>query len=324
MIRTTAIYELSRITDDPRFEGFALTPSPSVLDRDSLDDDLTPGFTDAEEKSDWTQPILADSWSTPTAEGRVSDFNDYPCVDMILPAFSERAVCALRDLLEPNGEILPLSTKTNTRFFVFNIITITDALDQKNSRCEFWSDPPTTATNIEYFSFVAQKVQGLSIFRIRELPMSVFVTNQFVDRVISNKLQGFKFLKVWPIPPNVDWCRKKEDGRERSERLKQHTLVLVLPLSGRADEAAKINNFESILDLRLHVDSLQSEYIGSYEGNEFIGEECRLFLSCPDVDRLLDHIQINIEQLQWASKIRVYRRYGRLYETEVEEKVTTI
>jgi hypothetical protein len=38
--------------------------------------------------------------------GRVAEFNDYPGVDMVLPAFSERAVKSLGSLLEPNGELL--------------------------------------------------------------------------------------------------------------------------------------------------------------------------------------------------------------------------
>ncbi|MEZ6056661.1 MAG: hypothetical protein R3C01_08150 [Planctomycetaceae bacterium] len=324
MMRTTAIYELNKITDDPRFEGFALAPSPSVLGRDSLDDDLTPGFAVAEEDPEWTQPKLVECWPTPTAEGRVSEFNDYPCVDMVLPAFSERAVKVLHDLLESNGETLPLATTTTTRFFLFNILTVTDALDQIGSRCEFWCDPPTTASDIEYFSFDAQKVQGLSIFRIREMPMSVFVTNHFVDLVESHQLQGFEFKKVWPIPPDVNWRMQEDDHREERRRLKRHTLVLVLPLRGTSDETSRIHLFENALDARLQVDSLQSNYLGSYEGRDFVADECRLFLSCPNVDCLLTNLQTDIEQLQWADPIRAYRRYGRLYEAEAQEEMTMI
>ncbi|WP_339749183.1 hypothetical protein [uncultured Rubinisphaera sp.] len=97
MMRTTEIYELNVITEDPRFEGFALTVSPSILGRDSLDEDLTPGFSEAEDNPDWKQPSLSNYWTPPTVVGRVAEFNDYPGVDMVLPAFSERAINALRD-----------------------------------------------------------------------------------------------------------------------------------------------------------------------------------------------------------------------------------
>ena len=324
MIRTTEIYELNKVADDPRFEGFALDPLPSVLGRDSLDDDLTPGFADAEENPEWMQPKLAEYWTTPAAQGRVADFNDYPCLDMVLPAFSERAVNVLRDFLEPNGEILPLATSTNTNFFFFNILTISDSLDRESSQCEFWCDPATTATNIDYFSFDVQKLQAHSIFRIPELPMSVFVTNHFVDRVESHQLQGFEYTKVWPIPPDVNWRLQEVDDREEHRRLKQHTLVLALPLHGTSEESTKINLFENRLDERLKVESLQSEYLGTYEGSEFVGEECRLFLSCPDVDRLLNYLRTDIEQFQWHDSMKIYRRYGRLYQTEAKEKMTMI
>ena len=38
--------------------------------------------------------------------GHVRRFNDYPCINMSRPAFSQRAVDLLRDVLEPNGEPL--------------------------------------------------------------------------------------------------------------------------------------------------------------------------------------------------------------------------
>lgn len=321
-MRTRSIYELNVITDDPRFEGFALSPSPSVLGRESLDDDLTPGFVDAEENPDWKQSSLAKHWCTPATEGRVSEFNDYPCLDMILPAFSERAVKSLRDLLEPNGEILPLLTNTGTKFFFFNILTISDALDRDKSSCVFWCDPPTTATDIEFFAFDLHKLQGLSIFRIRELPMSVLVTNVFVDRVESSKLQGFAFKKVWPLARDVNWRLQFDHEDEDRKQLKRHTLVLILPVSGTPEENKRINAFEVELDSRLQVKSLKSEYLGAYEGREVLENECRMFFSCPDADRLLRHIRDVANGLQWPKEIRACRRYGRMYETKVREEMT--
>jgi hypothetical protein len=322
-MRTTAIYELNVVTDDPRLEGFALAPSPSVLGRESLDDDLTPGFADAEENPDWKQPSLAEHWPTPRAEGRVSEFNDYPCLDMVLPAFSERAVDALGDLLEASGEILLLSTNTDAKFYFFNILTISDALDRSASSCDFWCDPPTTATDIEFFVFDAKKVQGLSIFRIRELPMSVFVTNVFVDRVESCKLQGFDFKKVWPLARGVHWRMQTDQDAEERKQLKRHTLVLLLPISG-SHENNRIAAFENAMDARLRVESLESEYFGSYEGHDIVENEYRMFFSCPDVDRLLDYIRDDVRQLQWSTEIKVCRRYGRIYETNIRKEMSSI
>lgn len=324
MMRTTAIYELNKITDDPRFEGFALTPSPSVLGRETLDDDLSPGFIDAEENPNWQQPSLAEAWRPPRVEGRVSEFNDYPCLDMVLPAFSERAVDALRDLLEQSGELLPLATSTDTRFFFFNILTVSDALDRPAASCEFWCDPPTTAIDIEHFVFDAGMVQGLSIFRIRELPTSVLVTNTFVDRVESRRLQGFSFTKVWPLARDVNWRMQHNQGDEERKLLKRHTLVLLLPMRESAEDHQRIANFENTLDRRLRVPSLESEYLGCYEGHEIVENQCRMFVSCPDVDRLMEHLRDDLKSLHWPTEIVACRRYGRIHETNVREELSSV
>ena len=40
------VYELDSIVDDPRFEGFSMEDSPSILGRESLDEDLYPDAVD--------------------------------------------------------------------------------------------------------------------------------------------------------------------------------------------------------------------------------------------------------------------------------------
>jgi len=227
-------------------------------------------------------------------------------------------------ILEPNGEVLPLATSTKTNFFFYNILKISDALDQRSSKCHFTCDPPTTALGIDYFVFASEKVQGLSIFRIREKPIFVCVTNQFVDRVESHGLTGFDFKKVWPLPEGVNWRMQDAESKEARKALKQHTLLFRLPQSGGPDESSKFQSFEDRLDQRLRVSSLDSEYLGSYEGHEVIDGEYRVFLSCPDVDKLWTHLKQDLENLQWQKEISVTRRFGGLYDKKAEEKVIKI
>ena len=319
------IHKLNVITDDPRFEGFALNPAPSILGRDSLDDDLTPGFADAEDNIDWQQPRLAANWVPPQAIGRVAEFNDYPGVDTTLPAFSSRAVDILRDLLEPNGEIRPLRTETDTEYFFYNILTISDALDRSESKCDFWCEPPTTATTIDYFAFDSTKLVEMTIFRIRELPMSVLVTNEFVSRVEFFGLNGFSFTKIWPLPPNVNWREKTtSDARRMRDQLKRQTLVLILKRTCEAGESTKIADFEDSLDRKLRPVSLSTDYRGSYEGHDNNVGKYRMFFSCPDADKLLDYLKLEIKGLEWPSGVTVCRRYGRMCESDAREKTTVI
>ena len=319
------VFELEPIVDDPRYEGFALEGAPSVLGGDSLDDDLTPGFGEAEENSEWRQRSLTAHWVSPRVVGRVSEFNDYPCVDFVIPAFSQRAIEVLRPLLEPHGELLPLESQTKSRFYIFNILTITDALDRSRSHCSFWCDRPTTATGIDHFEFHRNKLAGLSIFRIRELPMSVFVTNAFKERVEGAGLAGFRFSKVWPMPIRSDLKLHGSDTQKQDRlHLKQHTLVLVFPFEGSSEQKRMIEAFEKTVDRRLMVADLDEPYFGSYEGHDQNDGEYRMFFSTPDVELLYKQLQDDIQLLRWPNSITVYRRYGGMFDKDAKELVSVI
>ena len=163
--------------------------APSVLGRGSLDEDITPGFDASETVREWHPVRLAALWEPPKVAGRVAPFQDFPGIDMVMPAFSRRACDALRDFLEPNGELLRLDSDRGEYYF-YNITTVIDAIDLARSRCDFWCDPPTTATDIKYFAFHEERLVGTSIFRIVELPMYTIVTGAFVDRVHDCQLRS--------------------------------------------------------------------------------------------------------------------------------------
>lgn len=313
------VFELDK-SSDPRFEGFALDGAASILGRESLDDDLTPGFGEANKNQAWQQPRLKAQWIPPSARGRVAEFNDYPCVDLVIPAFSERAVECLSKFLKPNGEVLPLKTATKMKYFVFNILTISDALDQEKSQCNFWRDPPTTTKKIDFFEFDIEKVRELSIFRIKQMPISVFVTSDFVEKVAISGLKGFSFTKVWPYPPGVNW---KTQAETNSNQLKENTVVLVLPTTD-VKIGDRINEFEKEIDSHLSQVALDQEYFGVYEGHDQLSHEYRMFFSCPDADKLLDRLRGKVKELNWPAAITAYRRYGNMHEPnakEVQDKI---
>jgi hypothetical protein len=318
------VFELNPIVDDPRYEGFALISKPSTIGRDSLDDDLTPGFGDAEMNPNWRQPMLAKNWKPPKVIGRVSEFNDYPCVDFTMPAFSSRAVEALRQMLVANGELLELISDTETRYFLYNILTISDALDRSESICDFWCDPPTTATEIDFFAFDSRKIAALSIFRIRELPMSVFVTSAFAEKVDFFGLNGFAFRKVWPLPKGTNWRTRKNEASITRNALRQETLVVVLPFDNTVNLTSQINHFEASVDKHLQVKSPSDRYFGSYEGHDIINDTYRMFFSAPSANALLERIQGLVETYEWFKPVVVHLRRGRLYDTNVKEESIVI
>ncbi len=113
---------------------------------------------------------LKDTWKEPAVVGRVGAYNDFPCINMYYPAFSQRACDALRDLLEPNGELLPIRSNVGVKYYFYNITTVVDALAVE--KCDvFWLKPGVTAGEIEVYAFHREKLAGLSIFYLYEFPL---------------------------------------------------------------------------------------------------------------------------------------------------------
>ena len=117
----TTIYDLHKVVDDPRYEGFAtIDGSPSLLGRTSVYKDFFPVRRD-----DWSWSIepISQLWKPLNVIGRVGSYNDFPCLNMLVPVFSERAVNVLRDMLEPNGELLPLVHPAG-KYYAYNCTKI--------------------------------------------------------------------------------------------------------------------------------------------------------------------------------------------------------
>ena len=157
-----ALYELQIETENRTSEGFGMVEAPSVLGRECLSDDMTPGYGFSS-SGKWSPVKLVDKWKPPKVRGNVSLANDFPGLDMVLPVFSRRACDVLREFLDPNGELLPLQSDIGEYYF-YNVTTFVDALDAKKSDCQFWCDPPTTAIAIDYFEFHKSKLKRVVDF----------------------------------------------------------------------------------------------------------------------------------------------------------------
>ncbi len=177
------IYELS--SDADRYENFVLSD-----ERDA--GAMIDGFRGA---------AMADVWKPISIElaeegnGRKLPPSDFPLLHAVVPVFSRRAVEALRDLLELNGELLPLKSSKG-EYFAFNITRIVDALDEANSKVKRFSSGRLMV--VKQHEFLVERVAGLTIFKIPQLARSrEFVTDVFVERVNQRRLTGFDFLPVW-------------------------------------------------------------------------------------------------------------------------------
>ncbi|MES2788521.1 MAG: DUF1629 domain-containing protein [Planctomycetota bacterium] len=325
------IFELEVVTDNPLFQGFAFQESaddmPSLLGRESFDDDITPGYERTDTNRVWKPASLSKVWKPVEVEGRVSAFQDFPGVDMVFPAFSRRACDVLRDLLEPNGELLPLVSNVGEYFF-YNITQVVDILDYPNSISDLLFERPGTTEPIEYFAFQEKRMKGLSIFRLQELPMWTLVSNEFVERVYTHGLNGFHFTKLWPFPPGVKWekeARKKEAAnRKQLKEMAAQVLVILFLLDGKkpsAKEKKRISQIENDLDAQLIVSSLAAPFFGTYEGSDTVDNQYRMFVTCPDVERLASKLMPWLESVRQSDEIVVFQRFGDLHDPDAPEKM---
>jgi hypothetical protein len=121
---------------------------------------------------------------------------DFPTLIPNIPVFSRKAVESLKDMLEPNGELLPIKCD-NENFLLFNVTRVIDALDEfhsvlKRFKCD------GSIMDIDRHAFIPEKIKEETVFKIPQMvTMDVFVTDWFVHRVKFSRLKGFRFSLVW-------------------------------------------------------------------------------------------------------------------------------
>jgi len=335
-----AVYKLAGFSDIPKYEWFETKFDVSYLGHRWLWEDFH--FPAAPDRRDWEAPRLAGVWKPVEVVGRVRSFNDYPCIRLI-PAFSQKAVEALREFLEPNGEILPLISSVGS-YFAYNITTVADVLDLKRSNI-IWDDDTKedllvhfkgrtyyTVTLIRRYEFIAERLDGLTIFRIPEERSDAYVTEPFVARARECGLQGMNFIKVWPLPPGADWRKLMEQKVRRMQRkanrgrlVKGNSVVLRLHA---ADDAAKPSQ-AGVAEVERLMDDLDAMLInlndevpeaGSLEGYQWVGTDCRLFFSCPDADALVEKLWPWLKSLRLPGKIMLMKRYGEMRDAGAREE----
>jgi hypothetical protein len=202
------VYELDREKDD---EGFNLYQKLIVAELE-----VSNRLEEYESCYGWfnnRQPI-GDAWFSIQVVESKSTYShmpgDYPLVaalpyDVITPVFSEQAAEALADLLESNGELLPLVCDFG-RYYAFNITREVEALDEELSEFKLYSElHENLLANIPDFlclskyEFYPDRVADLNIFMLphRNRHNVPLVTDRFVQRVQDANLKGFAFKLLW-------------------------------------------------------------------------------------------------------------------------------
>jgi hypothetical protein len=255
---------------------------------------------------------LAPIWVRAKATGPVRRFNDYPGLNH-MPAFSPRAVDALRDFLEPNGELLPFKTPLG-EYSAYNLLTTVDALNVRRSkidRLEIWQ-----------YEFHPNRLRGLTIFCIPQRRGDVYVTEEFVRRASSYGLEGMHFQRVWPMPAGKVWWRiarneaikHKRTGIKGARDPKAQSLIIELALSSTTAretprDARAIKKIMDQLDAILVDPESALPAIGHVEGyDKSKPGKLRLILSCPDSNALAKTLEPFLAKLKWPHGFTVQKK----------------
>lgn len=91
------------------------------------------GFNGEPMAHGWSAPDVRFVHDHPSAAQLRGDF---PHLFGAVPVMSERAVAALRSLLEAHGELLPLSSEGGT-YWAYNCLTVVDAMDTQRSTADY-------------------------------------------------------------------------------------------------------------------------------------------------------------------------------------------
>jgi hypothetical protein len=125
-------------------------------------------------------------------EGPYLPEGDFPSLIGHIPVFSQRAAEALGDMLEPNGQLLPLDCGRGV-YYAYNVTKLVDALDEEQSEIVRFSSG--RIMDIRRYALAGEGLdEGLTIFKLSVTPLlRVFVTGRFVEAVELSGLVGFTF-----------------------------------------------------------------------------------------------------------------------------------
>ena len=124
------------------------------------------------------------------------DLADNMWISTPVPVFSEKAKQLVEGILGDTVEFLP-TISTEGEFWLVNVTTVLDCVDyEKSEIIRFKSSG--RIMDIKKFVFFEEKVKGIDMFKIKEMPLQFpFVSDRFKELIESSDLTGFGFRLLW-------------------------------------------------------------------------------------------------------------------------------
>ncbi|MDQ0110674.1 imm11 family protein [Paenibacillus harenae] len=150
---------------------------------------------------DFTGKLIV-NWNTPELIViKKGENREFPHISAGIPIFSDLIIGKLEKVLKENVQLLDVNVVNyDINLKIINVLNIYDAVDYKRSIPE-----TTLSGRIKGFKelhFKLEKVASHPIFKIHELPLSVFVSDEFRESVLQAKLKGFDFIETWSSEEN--------------------------------------------------------------------------------------------------------------------------
>ncbi len=309
------IYVMTPILDNPLYGGLALFHGELLKTYPS---DWIKNY------KTWQPKLLKPTWSPPQVTTVPMKFTDFPCVNMMYPAFSQRAVDLLGNVLAANGELLPINHKEGISYF-YNCTKMVNCLDLEKTKVTKLNGGLITST-MDPLVFIEEMLQDLTVFKIRTQLTELFCSQTFVDLVNHCGLQGFSFIRIWPMPPGCTFWNEyfKASKEERKRRpfakskleVSGNTVALRLYISNDSitkKESDLANAIIALLEQKLDISDFSEfdTYYGNVEAYGIVDKEFRIFISCPDCEVLLARLMPIFRTLPWKGPFDVTKsRYS--------------
>jgi hypothetical protein len=125
---------------------------------------------------------------------RVGKSGDFPYLAPGIPVFSQRAWDALRPLIDPYVEALPLQ-QGRTTYYAINVTRVLDCLDQERSGVE-WLEPGLIL-DVDHYVLKPGCLHGEPIFKVKGMEKKdVLVSSEFKTWMERARLKGAQFVPI--------------------------------------------------------------------------------------------------------------------------------
>ena len=148
-------------------------------------------------RAQWRPIEVEVTWSDPPGQREHWHRADFPTPNFGCLVLGERAKAALEKFIEPYGELLPLSCPDEP-FWALNVTKVVDALDLRSSEILDRETMDPDAPNVVRHAFLADRIRGLALFRVRQSNVSnTFFTDLFLAEIERHGLTGFGWRREW-------------------------------------------------------------------------------------------------------------------------------